>query len=140
MLTVIVVLKTIIFIAGFTLLGQGLLVALGAARETNVFYRVIRAITSPSTRLVRLITPRKLVPDAYIGVAAFFLMAGIYFALILEQREQCLSDLRHAACERLLADYERRCVAGEDEACRLVGRAHGVIGTPAPQGGTATKP
>ena len=136
MLTAIVVLKAIIFIAGFALLGQGVLYVLaGASRETNFFYRILRAITSPAMKAVRFITPRKLVPDAYIGAAAFFLMAGIYFALVLEQSERCLSDLTHGACERLAADLSQRCVAGDNEACSKIGRAAGIIGSPS---GTAT--
>jgi hypothetical protein len=128
MLTVIVIVKTLVFIAGFTLLGQGVLwVLAGAGRETNVFYRMIRAITSPATKLVRWITPRALVPDAYIGAAAFFLMAGIYFALVVEQRDQCVRDMQHFACERLVAEYEQQCVGGDDEACRRLGRAAGII-------------
>jgi hypothetical protein len=141
MLTAIVVLKTIIFIAGFALLGQGVLYVLaGAGRDTNFFYRILRAITSPAMKAVRFITPRKLVPDAYIGAAAFFLMAGIYFALVLEQSERCLADLTHGACERLAADLGQRCVAGDNDACNKVGRAAGVIGLPAPSGTTVTKP
>lgn len=141
MLTVIVVLKTLVFIAGFALLGQGVLFVLaGAGRETNVFYKVLRAITSPATKAVRRITPRKWVPDGYVGLAAFFLMAGLYVALIIEQREQCLSDFGHGACERLLTEYEHRCVAGDDNACRAVGRAIGVIQAPAPQDKPQTTP
>lgn len=128
MLTVIVIVKTLVFIAGFTLLGQGVLwVLAGAGRDTNVFYRMIRAITSPATKLVRLITPRALVPDAYIGAATFFLMAGTYFALVVEQRDQCVRDMQHFACERLVTEYEQRCVGGDDEACRRLGRAAGII-------------
>jgi hypothetical protein len=123
MLTVIVVLKTLTFIAGFTLLGQGILYVLaGAGRETNFFYRILRAITSPATKLVRLVTPRKFVPDPYIGAAAFFLMTGIYFALVLQQRDMCLSDLSQPSCERLVRDLEQRCVGGEDAACAKLQR------------------
>jgi hypothetical protein len=141
MLTAIVVLKLIVFIAGFALLGQGVLYVLaGAGRETNIFYRILRSITLPAAKLVRVITPRKWMPDSYVGVAAFFLMAGIYFALIIEQRAQCLSNLGHSACERLVSEYEQRCVGGDDEACGKLGRAMGVIRTPAAPGAKAVKP
>jgi hypothetical protein len=133
MLTALIVLKTLIFVAGFTLLGQGILYVLaGAGRESNVFYRALRTIASPATRAVRFITPRRFVSDAHVGIAAFFLLAGLYLALIIEQRERCLSDLRHAACERLVTEYEQRCVAGDDNACGKIGRAMGVVKTPAP--------
>jgi hypothetical protein len=84
MLILVVILKGLAEIAGLTLLGQGILyVFAGGAREQNVFYRVIRTITSPVVKATRFITPRAMVPDAYIGVAAFFLVAGLWFALTL---------------------------------------------------------
>jgi hypothetical protein len=84
MLTVVVILKALAEIAGLALLGQGILVVLaGAQREKNLFYQVLSTITRPVIRATRLITPRALVPDAYIGVAAFFLVAGLWLALTL---------------------------------------------------------
>jgi ABC-type uncharacterized transport system permease subunit len=83
MLTLIVVLKALAEVAGLALLGQGILFLLaGASREQNVFYRVIQAITAPIIRFTRLITPR-FVPDRQIGLAAFFLVAGIWLALTI---------------------------------------------------------
>lgn len=123
MLTLVVVLKAVIAVAGLALLGQGILYMLaGAGRETNVFYRILRTITSPATWLARFITPRKFVPDSYIGFAAFFLVAGIYLAVVLEQRELCLTDLRQAGCERLVVEYRQRCVSGQPEACEFLKR------------------
>ena len=123
MLTIVVILKALIAVAGLALLGQGILYVLaGAGRETNVFYRILRTITFPATWLVRLITPRKFVPDAYIGFAAFFLLAGIYLAVVIEQRERCLADLRQPACERLEMDYRQRCTNGQLDACEILQR------------------
>lgn len=83
MLTVVVVLKALLEIAGLALLGQGLLYVLaGAQRERNVFYGILRTMTSPAVRLTRLITPR-FVADAHIGLAAFFLVLGLWCALVL---------------------------------------------------------
>jgi ABC-type uncharacterized transport system permease subunit len=83
MLTLIVVLKALAEVAGLALLGQGILFLLaGASREQNVFYRVIQTITAPIIRFTRLITPR-FVPDRHIGLAAFFLVAGIWLALTI---------------------------------------------------------
>jgi len=83
MLTLIVVLKALAEVAGLALLGQGILYLLaGASREQNVFYRVIQTITAPIIRFTRLITPR-FVPDRQIGLAAFFLVAGLWLALTL---------------------------------------------------------
>ena len=121
MLTLVVILKTLIAVAGLALVGQGILYVLaGAGRETNVFYRMLRMIVSPVIWLVRRITPRKFVPDAYIGFAAFFLLAGIYLAVLLEQRDLCMADLQQPACERLVVDYQLRCASGQLEACEIL--------------------
>ncbi len=83
MLTVVVILKALAEIAGLALLGQGVLYVLaGAGRERNVFYQVLRTITAPILRATRFITPR-FVADAHIGVAAFFLVAGLWLGLTL---------------------------------------------------------
>jgi len=83
MLTVILILKALAEIAGLALLGQGVLYVLaGGNREYNVFYKVLSTITTPVLRATRLITPR-VVADAHIGVAAFFLVAGLWIALVL---------------------------------------------------------
>jgi|MudIll2142460700_1097286.scaffolds.fasta_scaffold00287_4 hypothetical protein len=84
MLTIVVILKALAEVAGLALFGQGILHLLaGAGREQNLFYQVLSTITRPVIRATRLITPRSMVPDAYIGVAAFFLVAGLWLAFTL---------------------------------------------------------
>lgn len=83
MLTMVIVLKALAEIAGLALLGQGILYLLvGGNREQNVFYRVLKTMTSPAWKLTRLLTPR-FVPDAHIGMASFFLVAGLWLGLTL---------------------------------------------------------
>ncbi len=83
MLTVVVILKALAEIVGLALFGQGVLYVLaGAGREQNVFYQVLKTVTGPILRATRFITPR-FVADAHIGVAAFFLVAGLWLALTL---------------------------------------------------------
>ncbi len=83
MLTVVIILKALAEIAGLALFGQSILYLLaGANREQNVFYRVLRTMTSPVWKLTRFITPR-VVADAHIGAAAFFLVAGLWLGLTL---------------------------------------------------------
>jgi len=83
MLTLVVVLKALAEVAGLALLGQGILFLLASAsREQNLFYRIIQTITAPIIRFTRLITPR-FVPDRQIGLAAFFLVAGLWLALTI---------------------------------------------------------
>jgi hypothetical protein len=130
MLTVIVILKALIAIAALALLGKGILHLLaGTSRETNVFYRVLQTLSKPAMAAVRFITPRRLVPDEYIGFAAFFLLAGLYIALVLQQTGLCVQDLKHQACERLLVEYQKRCEAGQQEACGRLAQS-GIAVTP----------
>lgn len=83
MLTIVVILKALAEVAGLALLGQGVLFVLaGANRERNIFYNALRTVTAPVVRAVRLITPR-FVPDRQMGLAAFFLVAGLWLALTL---------------------------------------------------------
>lgn len=124
LLTVIVILKALIAIAGLALLGQGILhLFAGAGRESNIFYRVLRTLALPATVAVRAITPRRLVPDEYIGFAAFFLLAGLYIALVLQQTNLCLQDLKHQACLRLAVEYRQRCDRGVTDACERLERS-----------------
>ena len=83
MLTIVLILKALAEIAGLALLGQGVLyVFAGTNRGQNLFYRVLATVTSPVLRATRFITPR-VVADAHIGVAAFFLIVGLWIALVL---------------------------------------------------------
>ena len=124
MLTAVVILKVLIAVAGLSLLGQGVLHLLaGAGREKNIFYRILETISAPVVKAVRFITPRVLMPDAYIGMAAFFLLAGVYLALILQQRELCLKDLRQPWCQPLAVEYAQRCQGGQSQACEVLRRA-----------------
>lgn len=89
---IISVLKMLVEIAAYSLLGQGLLALLaGARREQNVFYRVLKTITSPVLRTVRSITPRFVI-DAHIPVVAFFLLFWIWVALIIAKRYVCVTQ------------------------------------------------
>jgi hypothetical protein len=140
MLTFVVILKALIAVAGLSLLGQGVLYVLaGVGREKNVFYRVLKTISAPVVKAVRLVTPRALVPEAYIGVAAFFLLAGIYLALILQQRELCLKDLRAPWCQALAVEYAQRCQSGQSYACEALQRSAGSQPSTPPAGASGPK-
>ena len=83
MLNIVIILKALMEIAGLALLGQGILFVLaGDNCEQNLFYKVLKTVTSPIVRAVRFITPH-FVPDRHIGIAAFFLVAGLWLALTL---------------------------------------------------------
>lgn len=98
MLTVVVILKALVEVAGLALIGQGILYLLaGAGREQNIFYRTLKLIASPAWKLARLITPR-FVPDRNIGWAAFFLVFGLWLGLGIEKAQQCRQQPEHPQC------------------------------------------
>jgi hypothetical protein len=104
MLMLVVVVKTLLEVAGMALLGQGVLYLLaGAGREENFFYRLLKLIGSPAVRVTRMITPRRLVPDAHIAFAAFFLVAGLWLAASLMKFDLCRSTPDHPVCAELQA-------------------------------------
>ncbi len=83
------ILRAIIEVAGFALLGQGVLAILaGKYREQNLFYRILRTITQPAVRAVRLVTPRVIL-DAHVPMLTFFLLFWLWLALALLRRHLC---------------------------------------------------
>lgn len=85
------ILRVLIEVAGYSLLGQGLLALLaGPRREQNVFYRILKTITQPVIRLVRAITPRIII-DAHIPFVAFFVLFWLWIALAMVKRYLCVS-------------------------------------------------
>jgi hypothetical protein len=90
------ILRTLVEVAGYALLGQGVLVLLaGKYRDQNLFYRVLRIVTQPVVRAVRFITPR-LVLDAHIPMLTFFLLFWLWVVLALVKRHLC--GLHGLAC------------------------------------------
>ena len=92
----VLILRTLVEVAGFALLGQGVLALLaGKYREDNIFYRVLRIVASPAVRAVRFITPR-LILDAHVPFLTFFLLFWLWVALALVKRHLC--GLHGLAC------------------------------------------
>jgi hypothetical protein len=108
MLMLVAILKALLEVAGLALLGQGVLYLMaGAGREQNFFYRLLKLIGSPAVWVARLISPRRLVPDAYITAAAFFLVAGLWLALGLIKLELCRENPGHPVCAIMQAPPAR---------------------------------
>jgi hypothetical protein len=81
MYEIIVILKALTEVAGVAFLGQGILwVISGAKRDQNIVYNLFKTLTSPVTRVTRIITPRIII-DAHIGLVAFFLLMVLWVAL-----------------------------------------------------------
>ncbi len=88
---IISILRMLVEIAGYALLGQGVLAILaGAKREQNVFYRILKTITAPATRAVRFVTPRFVI-DAHIPFLTFFLLFWLWIALSAAKRYVCVT-------------------------------------------------
>lgn len=83
MLKLIIIGKAVVEVALMALVGQGILyVFAGKNRETNFFYGLLRVLTSPATKLTRLLAPR-FIADRFIGLLAFALVLALWVALIV---------------------------------------------------------
>ncbi|HXV06827.1 MAG TPA: hypothetical protein VD791_02275 [Burkholderiales bacterium] len=88
-ITLVSVARALVEVAGWFLLGQGVLYVLaGARRDQNPVYRLFRLITSPVVRATRALTPRVIV-DRHVPVVAFFLLFWIWIALQVLKRHLC---------------------------------------------------
>lgn len=73
--------KAIVEIAGYALIGQGLVsLFAGADRDQNFVYVLLRIVTSPATRIVRFIMP-KVVQDRFIPVLTFGVLFWVWVAI-----------------------------------------------------------
>lgn len=98
------IVKAIIEVAGFALLGQ-FLVGIFAwdRRHDNVVYRVFEIVTRPFTWLTRRITPR-VVLDQHIPIVTFMLLFFVWLFVVFELRSSCLADPQQQACAALQAN------------------------------------
>lgn len=75
------VLRALVEVAGFFLLGQGVLYLLaGSTRDRNAVYRMFQFLTRPVIRVTRAITPRVVV-DRHIPLLSFFLLFWLWIVL-----------------------------------------------------------
>lgn len=83
MLELIVILKALTEVAGLALFGQGVLYVLaGPGRDKNMFYNILKTVTSPIMKATRIVAPRFIV-DQHIGLLAFFLLLMLWVMLTL---------------------------------------------------------
>ncbi len=86
------VLRAIVEVTGFIMIGQGLLyVVAGRAREQNFVYKLFQLVTKPMISLTRLLTPR-MIRDDHIPVAAFLLVVWLWLGLAYAKRYVCISQ------------------------------------------------
>lgn len=88
-LLIVSVVRALVEVAGFFLLGQGVLYVLaGASREKNVIYQLFRVVTGPVVRTVRAITP-KVIMDRHVPVVSFFLIFWLWILLAYARTLVC---------------------------------------------------
>jgi hypothetical protein len=76
-------LKTVVEVAGFSYLGQGLVaIFAGAGREGNFVYQIFRIVTGPVTRATRFAMPR-FIPDRHIPFIAFGLLLWAWILILV---------------------------------------------------------
>jgi hypothetical protein len=88
--------RVLVEVAGFALLGRGVLALLaGNSRHENLFYKILETITRPAVKTVRWLTPR-LIIDAHVPMLTFFLLFWLWIALAIAKRYLC--GLHGLAC------------------------------------------
>lgn len=83
------IVRALVEVAGYALLGQGVLALLaGKRRQDNFVYRLLQVVTTPVVKAVRAITPR-FVLDRHLPFVAFFLLFWLWIGLALAKRYVC---------------------------------------------------
>ncbi len=81
--------RTLVEVAGYALLGQGILAVLaGSRRDSNGVYRLFKLVTAPVIRAMRFIMPRFVV-DRHLPFVAFFILLWLWLALAWLKRLLC---------------------------------------------------
>jgi hypothetical protein len=85
MLQLVIILKALAEVALFAFIGQGILYLFaGSKRESNFVYTMFKTLTSPVTKIVRLITPRFII-DQHITFLAFFLLLMLWVVVTISK-------------------------------------------------------
>lgn len=88
-LIVVSILRALVEVAGFSLLGQGAVALLsGKYRQQNIFYKLFQIVSSPVIKAARFIAPRVIL-DAHVPFLAFFILFWLWIALAFAKRYLC---------------------------------------------------
>ncbi len=89
-------LRALLEIAGAALAVRAVLhLLLGARRERNPMYRILRALTAPLLKLARKLAPR-IVLDRHLPLLAFAFLLWLWILLLIVKRYLC--SLHGLAC------------------------------------------
>jgi hypothetical protein len=103
-LSIAVIVKALLELSGFFLLGRGLIyVFAGAKREQNLVYQIFQVLTRPLLRIARLVSPRVVV-DRHMAYVAFLIVFWLWLMLFFF----VLPDLCAASLEECQAMIERK--------------------------------
>lgn len=98
-----VIVHTLILVAGLSLLGQGIVGIFNwRRRHENFVYQLFAIVSRPVVSVVRAVTP-KVVLDEHVPLVAFLLLLFGYFGIGLWHRDVCLEDLTQAGCAKWAA-------------------------------------
>ncbi len=85
-LHVVSMVRALVEVAMFALLGQGILGMLaGSTRQDNPIYQLFRVVTRPVVRGFAILLPDDL-PASVLPVVVFFILFGLWFVLALLKR------------------------------------------------------
>jgi hypothetical protein len=91
-LLIVSIARALVEIAGWFMLGQGILyVFAGRRRSENFVYQLFALLTRPVMRITRAITPR-IVRDEHVWIAAFLLVLWLWLGLGLAKRYICVTQ------------------------------------------------
>ena len=77
------ILKAIVEVAGYAYVGQALVAAFaGARRSENIVYQILKIITKPVDRTVRVLMPR-FIPDRHIPFVSFGILMWIWILALV---------------------------------------------------------
>lgn len=81
--------RTLVEVAGWALIGQGLMALIaGRRREQNLVYQIFALVARPAVRLARFVTPRVVV-DAHVPFVAFILLLWLWLGLAYWRHGLC---------------------------------------------------
>lgn len=87
------ILRALVEVALFFLLGQGILALLaGSRRHGNVIYKLFELITRPVMKIVRFISPPQII-DKHLPFVAFFVLFWCWIGLAWLKRLYCEAHL-----------------------------------------------
>jgi len=87
------ILRAIVEVALFFLIGQGILALLaGSRRHSNGVYRLFLIITRPVLKIVRFISPPQII-DKHLPFVAFFVLFWCWIALAWLKRLYCETQM-----------------------------------------------